>query len=69
LKVRAVLGGVGHFGKWGYTLAKCVSKAKGWNQLVAKTAAYGPAQIAKLSFARTIASRSMWWISGIIATV
>ena len=67
--VRNALCAVGHYGKWAYTLARCITRAGGWNQLVAKTAAYGPAQIAKLSLAKTITSRSMWWVTGIIATV
>jgi hypothetical protein len=69
VKERNVLCGNGHFGKWAYTLYKCVTKAKGWNQLVSKTAVLGPAQIARLSFKRVLTSKSMWWIAGIIATL
>jgi len=69
VKVRNALCEVGHYGKWAYTLARCITKAGGWNQLVAKTAAYGPAQIAKLSLAKTITSRSMWVVTGAIAAI
>ena len=67
--VRNVLCGSGHVGKWAYTLAQCVSKAKGWAPLVAKTSAYAPLELAKLSFTKSIASSSMWWVTGAIATI
>jgi hypothetical protein len=67
--IRNVLCGAGHVAKWGYTLQQCISGAKGWAKLVSKTAAFGPTQLAKLSFGKAIASKSMWWITAAIAAV